>query len=126
MAADIVIIATKCAIIIWKRKPKAINPGPIANPRVSSTSRMSAEVAVGKYTIGNTVAFDSEGIVSADAIAPTAAKSKVPIMKVPSTRNMFAENENDRRTNERDTKTGTNSRATVNGANGYFPKPRRF
>ena len=49
---------------------------------VISINRMRPEVAVGKYTRGNTVAFDSEGIVRADAIDPTAAKSRVPTTSV--------------------------------------------
>ena len=35
---------------------------------------MRADIAVGKYTIGKTVALDSEGIVRADAIAPLSAQ----------------------------------------------------
>ena len=63
-----------------------INPGPITMIFVISINSIKPEVAVGKYTSGKTVAFDSEGMVSADAIDPTAARSNVPITSVASAR----------------------------------------
>jgi hypothetical protein len=57
-------------------------PGPITMIFVISINNIRPDTAVGKYTRGNTVAFDSDGMVNADAIDPTAARSSVPTRSV--------------------------------------------
>jgi hypothetical protein len=80
--AESVSIANRCARSIWNITMTGIRPGPMTMIFVISINNMRPEIAVGKYTSGNIVAFDSEGIVRAEAIDPTAARSSVPTTSV--------------------------------------------